>query len=124
MKQAKKKDPIAPFLPIIGLVIIVLAGGFSFLVSAPAHDFLRDQLGSQIPNEPEVQYAIALGIFLLIVLMIGMVYAAFQPKPEMTVSERELDREKKQREKERLERKKRQRRMKEKMRQANKRNNQ
>lgn len=121
MKQAKKKDPIAPFLPIIGLVIIVLAGGFAYLVSGPAHDFLRSQLGSQIPNEPVVQYAIAGMIFLLIVLVVGMVFAAFQPKPEMTVSERQLDKEKKEREKERLERKKRQRLMKEKMRKANKR---
>jgi len=120
MKQAEKKSPLQAFLPIIGLVIVVIAGAFSYFVSEPAHDFLRRQFGSQIPNEPVVQYAVAGMIFLLIVLVVGMIYAIFQPKPEMTVSERELDREKKERERERLERKKRQKRIKERMRKTNK----
>lgn len=120
MKQAEKKNPLQAFLPIIGLVLIVIAGAIAFFASAPAHDFLMDQFPGQIPNQDVVQYAVGGIIFLLIILFVALIYAAFQPKPEMTVTERELDREKKERERERLERKKRQKRMKERMRKANK----
>jgi uncharacterized BrkB/YihY/UPF0761 family membrane protein len=116
--QAKKadqgKNKLKPFLPAIGFIIIGILALLSFVVSAPVHEFLIDRFGSQIPDEPEIQYLVAGGIFLVLLMFVAMLYSITAPKPPKMVTEKELDREKRERERERLEQKKRQRAMREK----------
>lgn len=90
--RRKKKNPLAPFLPLLGLVLAVALAAVAFILSAPVHDLLKENI-ADFPVETEVQYVIAVVLFIVLVLFAGMLYAAFAPKPPKLVSESELKRE-------------------------------
>lgn len=108
VRKKKKKDPITAFLPAIGLLLAVAIGAVSYILSDPAHQFLIDNM-NDVPADKEVGYVVAVVIFIVLMLFIAMIYAAFAPKPTKLVSERQLQKEKDEMERERLQRKKRQR---------------
>lgn len=103
----REKNALAPFLPVIGFLLAGIAAVISFFVSEPIHQFLIRQFRGQIPVEPEVRYIIAVAVFLVLILFVAMIYAAFAPKPTKTTSEKELEREKHELAREKAERKKR-----------------
>jgi len=114
VKGKQTRDPIRPFLPVIGLFMIVALGAIAFVLSTPVHELLMDQI-SDFPEEQEVQYVVGVVIFLLLVLVMSLIYAAFAPKPARTVSEKELKQEKAAIERERLAKKRRRRQMRKQM---------
>lgn len=109
--RKQKKDPITAFLPFLGLILIMAFAAIAWVVKEPAHEFLMDQI-ADFPEEEEVTYAVAVGLFFILMLLVATVYALFAPKPKhKEVTERELKREKHAIELENQERKRRKRRM-------------
>ncbi len=88
-------------MPVMGLLLFGCAAAIGFALSEPATDFVRSNVGN-IPPGPEIQAAVGFGIFLILLLIFGAVYALFAPKPDKIISESELAKEKKARERERL----------------------
>lgn len=114
VRSKKKKNPLTPFLPVLGLVLAVALGAIAFILSKPAHEFLMKQIET-FPQETEVQYVVAGALFIVFLLFAGLIYAIFAPKQEKLVTERELKKEKDYKEKERLAAKKRKRQIQAKM---------
>lgn len=104
--RQKKKSPLSGYLPALGLILAVALAAVSYVLSAPVHDLLIDNI-DDFPIEPEIQYVVAVVLFAALVLFAGLLYAAFAPKPPQTVSESELKKERIEYEKERRARKKR-----------------
>lgn len=90
--RQKKKNPITPFLPALGLILAVALGAISYVLSEPVHTLLIDNI-SNFPTQIEVQYVVAVGLFATLILLVAMIYAAFAPKPPKLVSETELKKE-------------------------------
>jgi len=91
----KKKDPLRPFLPIIGLLIMGIAGVVGWFGSPIVLDLglQYDIIPAQVTSalQPiELQYTVAGMIFLLIVALFATIYAIFASKPEQLVSEASL----------------------------------
>lgn len=104
--------------PIIGLAVLVICIGIGYVLSGPAFAELKLRVPT-MPRDPAIQWVVAGGISLVLLLVVGMFYAMVAPKPEQTVSEAQLDKEKKERLAEELRMKKMKRDMKNKMRQRN-----
>jgi hypothetical protein len=92
VRRPVKKNPLNAYLPILGLILAVALGAIAFVLSEPLHTLLMDNFDT-IPPDKEVQYAIGGITFFVFVLFAGLLYAAFSPKSEKTVSERELQKE-------------------------------
>jgi len=117
--RKKKKDPLRAFLPVIGLILIVCFAAISWVVHEPLRDALVENI-SDLPQEneegfTEVGYVAGGSVFVILLMFTSLLYAAFAPKPEKIVSERELLQEKKAREAEAKARKKRKREMQQQM---------
>lgn len=98
-KYAPKKKPWwQPFLPVLGLVMLIVFGGIAYLLSAPLFEFIDSRVAVRLA--PQVQFLVAGAIFIVFVLLTAMIYSAFQPKMPKGVSEQDLDKEKKERQKE------------------------
>ncbi len=110
----------SPFLPAIGLVLLIVAGAAAWFLSDPAYAFLRENV-QNIPTQAVLRYVIAVGIFLVEILLIAALYAAFQPRPPKLATEKQLDREKQERLREREESDRRKKQMREKLRQQSRR---
>lgn len=106
IKQTKKKNPLAPFFPVFGLLLIAALGAISFVVSQPAYNLLTDNIDSIPANNQQMQLVVGGTIFLILLMLCGLVYAAFAPKPAKRVTEAELKKEKAQKDKETRARKK------------------
>lgn len=104
--------------PVIGLVILVVCIGVGYVLSGPAFSLLKERVPS-LPSSSEMQMLVGGGISVVLLLVFGMLYAMVAPKPEKTVSEAQLDKEKKERLAEQMRAKKLKRDMKNKMRQRN-----
>lgn len=107
-RDDKKKSSLNAFLPAMGFLMIIALGAVSYVLSAPIQEFLIDNVISDFPAEVEGQYAVAGALFLVLLMLTGMIYAAFAPKPQQRVTEKELKKEKEEAEAERRARKKRQ----------------
>jgi type VI protein secretion system component VasK len=116
----RKKNPLKPFYPVIGLLILILGGGFAYLVSPSVTSWLDLRVEGTFP--PQMRLIVAGVIFLLIILVLGMVFSVFQPKTPKGVSEKDLDKEKQERLKEQQAAAKRRKEMQTKMRQRNREN--
>lgn len=82
-------------LPLFGLLIVVALAAIAFVASEPIHQLLLDNVdGDTIPEDVEVQYAIAGGVFLMLLALVSMIYAMFAPKPDKIVPEAALRKEK------------------------------
>lgn len=121
--EPEKKDPLRAFLPIIGLIIIVIAGAVGWF-SAP---FVLEYGGQYIPSEVTaqldeftLQVLVAVAIFFIIVAVFSAIYALFSPKPNKLVTESVLKQERLAKDQERRRTKARKRKMKARMKEANK----
>lgn len=123
----KKKDPLRPFLPVLGLLIIAAAGavawfGSPFLINwlLTQQSFIRIPASVTDADPLVLQGIIAMLIFFIIVAFAAMLYAAVAPRPPKLVQESVLLDERKQMELERQREVARRRKMKAKMKNANK----
>lgn len=123
--QAEKKDPLKPWYPIIGLLLLGIAGAAGFFARVPAYAFLKRTLlqgaTANLPDDTTMQYVVAFGIALAIVGIFSMVFALFAPKPKSRklVSENVLKDQKEEMNRERMRAKRRKQQMDAKMRKAN-----
>jgi uncharacterized membrane protein len=118
-KAAKPRNKWQPFLYALGFIIILVVGAASYFLSEPAFRELRLRV-SGFPSQPEVRFVVAGAIFLIVIMVLSMIYAAFQPRMPRGVSEQDLDREKRERQKEMDAAKRRKKEMQAKMRARNK----
>lgn len=122
----KKKDPLRPFLPVIGLLMIAAAGAVGWFGSPFLIDWLFTQNYVAIPaavadSDPLTLQALAtMMIFFIIVGFGGLLYAIVAPRPPKLVQENVLGQERKQMELERQREVARKRKMKSRMKNANK----
>ncbi|RMG75256.1 MAG: hypothetical protein D6711_07140 [Chloroflexi bacterium] len=105
VRRSKKKSSLQKFLPLIGLLLIISFAAISFILMKPAHEFLYTQFfeAQEIRNgtpledsfsRDEVQYVVGVAIFVILIMVSGLLYAAGAPKEKMKVTERELKQEK------------------------------
>lgn len=110
--KPKKKNPLNPFLPLIGLLLIAAAGGIGFVLSKPLTEVLQTNV---LPNNAQdiadnfetVQAIVGVITAIVILLFVAAIYALFAPKPTKLTTEKELQREKEEKLAEELARKKR-----------------
>lgn len=97
-------------LPVMGFLLAGTSAVIALVAATPATDLLRKSF-PDVPKEDGVTLAVGFGIFLVLMLFFSMFYAILAPKPKKmdSVSERELDKEKKRREREKIEQRKRRR---------------
>jgi hypothetical protein len=113
VQRRTRKDPIRKFLPALGMILIIAFGAIAWVLQEPLRDLAVEQF-PDLPQENEDGYKevgyIASGVVFGVLVMIGgLMYAAFAPKPGLSVSEKELRQEKTRREAEQRARRKRQR---------------
>ena len=113
-RQEKKKNPLTAFLPLLGLMLAAAFGLIAYIVSEPVQDMLVQNI-SGFPREQEAQYVVAAVIFISLVLIGGVIYSIFAPKPPKLVTERELKKERDRREQEEKDKKRRRRKVQEQM---------
>ena len=118
--RKKGRGGLRPFLPAIGFILALAAGAISWVLSEPAVALLRDNIAG-IPDDIAVQVVVGAAIFALLITVFAALYSAFQPKQPKGVSERDLDKEKRERAAEEAAMKRRKKEMRDKMRQRNKR---
>ena len=118
--RGSKPSKRSPFLPVIGLILLIVAGAIAWFLSDPAYGFLRDNVQG-IPAQAVMRYIIAVAIFLVEILLVAAVYALFQPRTPRMVTEQELDREKQERLREREASDRRKKQMREKLREQSRR---
>lgn len=122
----QKKDPLAAFYPIIGLIIFAIAVAVGWFSAPFVLEFGGDYIPAEAltslseldPNAP--LYTVAFLIFLVIIMSFSAIYAVFAPKPKIQVSEASLKRERDSKAEERRRAKLRKRKMRSRMKAANK----
>ncbi|NJL57419.1 hypothetical protein HC928_21480 [bacterium] len=83
---------IKAFLPVMGFLLLIVLGVMAYFLSEPVHELLMDNLDG-VPADQEVRYLVGAVLFVVMTMVVGMVYAAFAPKPSKTVTESQLKRE-------------------------------
>jgi|GEM_PF-2678523 len=78
-------------LPLMGLVAIVFAGAGAFFLSPTVENLLLDNIAG-LPVDGTMQLVAGVGVFLLILMVFGLLYAIVAPKPK-TVHETQLKKE-------------------------------
>ena len=124
--EVEKKDPLRAFYPIIGLVVMVIAGAVGWFGSPFALDFADDFIPADVitslvdvhPLAPEM--LVAFLIFLMIVMLFSAIFAVFAPKKEKMVTDGVLKQERIAKEADRRRTKARKRKMRARMREGNK----
>ncbi len=119
----KPKNRLRPFYPIIGLIVAAIAGAAAYFGAAPLYEIIRVELLENSPGLPQpeqMELLVGVMIFLVIVMVFALIFAAFQPRKTIQVSEQSLLKEKQEKEREIRRSRERQRSMREKMRKANK----
>ncbi|MDQ7025088.1 MAG: hypothetical protein Q9P44_05965 [Anaerolineae bacterium] len=127
--EAKRKDPLKPYYPIIGLILIGIAGAVGYFGRASVYAFVKSNLLTNttgLPEDSVMEYVVAFGIGLVLIGVFSMVFAVFAPKPKnrKETSESTLKREKEEMDAERLRAKRRKAQMHAKMKKANRQKNQ
>jgi hypothetical protein len=122
--EKPKVDPLKPYYPIIGLVLLIIAGAVGFFARQPAYAFIQKTfLAGQggLPDREIMEYVVAFGIGLVIVGIASLVFAMFAPKSKnrKLTSETALKSEKDQMNEERIRAKRRKLQMEMKMKKAN-----
>ena len=122
--EKPKVDPLKPYYPIIGLVLLAIAGAVGFFARQPAYAFIQDtflQGVGGLPDRETMEYVVAFGIALVIVGIASLAFAVFAPKPKnrKLVAENTLKAQKDQMNEERIRAKRRKQQMEAKMRKAN-----
>jgi predicted PurR-regulated permease PerM len=94
VRSKVRKDPLKPFYPLIGFLLIVMLGAIAAVLSVPAYDALVERLDDIPPDDMRVQVGVGAAIFVTLLLLVGLIFAAFAPKQAKGVHERELKKEK------------------------------
>jgi hypothetical protein len=110
--RKKNRDPIRPFLPVLGLLLAVALAAISWVIHEPLRDFLVEQF----PDLPQpgtesfevVGYIAGGVVFVVLLMIVSMLYTIFAPRPEKLTSESQLKRERDDIDAERRAKKKRQ----------------
>lgn len=120
--EAEAKKPLQPYYPVIGLIVMAIAAAIAYFVSTPVFEWIVPNLlnGNTQGQELEIQIAIGVVVWLVIISVFGAMFAVFQPKTSKLVSESALKGEKDEREADRLRAQRRRKQMQQKMRKANK----
>ena len=113
-KGKRKKDPIKAFLPLIGLLLAIAMGFIAWVARVEVHNLLIDNI-KNFPEEKEIQYVLAGVIFLIMMMVFGIIYAIFAPKPDKRAGEAAMKKEKAFRRKEEIAKRERKKRMRKKM---------
>lgn len=127
--EAEKKDPLKPYYPIIGLLLLGIAGVAGYFGRAPVYAFVKSNLlsgATGLPDDTIMEYVVAFGIGLVLIGVFSMVFAVFAPKPKnrKETSESTLKSQKEQMNAERQRAKRRKAQMHAKMKKANRQKNQ
>jgi flagellar biosynthesis/type III secretory pathway M-ring protein FliF/YscJ len=114
ISKASKKNSIARWLPALGFLLVLALGAVSYVISEPVHEAvysamfeeqeLMRGIGRGSPSsfmQPTGQYGVAFVIFIVLLLLVGILYAIFAPKPKIRVHESELKKERIQNEQDR-----------------------
>lgn len=119
-----KTTTIRTFFPVIGLILIIVFAVIAYFIGPILTDAVSGMI--TIPNDQlEIFDWVSRGIvFILLTLIFGLIYAAAAPKPKQMVSERALDKERKDRIQAELEAKKRKNQVRAKMAQERRKNEQ
>ena len=122
-RPPKRRKWLRAFYPIIGLVVMGIAGAIAYVGSLPACDLLasRGIFSGSTVDPQTLQIAVGGGIFLVIILLIAFVFAVIQPKDKTRklVTEKALVKEREQMQAEAKAKKRRQQAMRKKMKQRN-----
>lgn len=93
--QAEKKDPLRAFYPIIGLIVLAIAGAIGYFTAPYVYDYalpyIKDIVGDY--DKQMIIYMFAFMIALVIVAVLGFVFAIFAPKPPKEVGVKALQAE-------------------------------
>ena len=111
----KKKEPLKAFYPVIGLILMAIAGAVGYFSSEWAYELLGQYVSNLPQDDFQMQMIVAFAIFLAITVVFAAIFAIFAPKPPKMLSEKALLAEKQDRERERLRAKKRKAQMRKKM---------
>jgi hypothetical protein len=102
MRIRERRDPMRKFLPAMGMILVVAFGAISWVLHEPLRDLLVEQISSlPRPNQDgfkEVGYVAGGTLFIVLVMLAALFYAAFAPKPDKKVSNQFLKEEKRMRE--------------------------
>jgi hypothetical protein len=121
-----KKDPLRPFLPVLGLLIIAAAGAVAWFSSPFIRQWLFQQRYVALPaavmsaDQFTLEILISVMVFAIIIAFAGLLYAIVAPRPPKLISENVLAAERKQMELDRQRDVQRKRKMKSRMKDANK----
>lgn len=99
LKKAKGTS-IRAFFPIIGLILIIVFGVIAWILAPIVTDIVNNAgLLQGFPPELLERFDLISGglIFMVMMLFTGLLYAVAAPKPTKSVSERDLDKERKAR---------------------------
>ena len=105
-KRQRRGSGIRPFLPVIGLFLIVSFGLISYFVGQPVTEFASGRMGFQYSDE--MVWVFRVVIFFIMLAIAAAILAAAAPKTKVDklATEKQMALEKKQKEHERLARKK------------------
>ena len=121
--ETEKKDPLRAFLPIIGLIIMVVVGAVGWFSSPYVLGFLGPYIPIEMTaqlDEMTLRLLVSAVIFFILIATFSAIYAMFAPKPSKLVTEASLKKERDAKEQERRRTKARSRKMKSRMKAANK----
>ncbi len=120
----KKKDPLKPFYPVIGLVFAAIAAAVGFFAAPFALQLLKDTVlqsaQGQLPADDVMLLVVGAMIFLIVIAIFGMIFAMFAPRPDSRSSDKAVIEQKQEMERDRQRAKLRDKQMRTKMRTANK----
>ena len=120
--EEKKRDPLRPFYPVIGLLVMAITGAIAYFGAPFVLNYVRPYLPMvmQTADPQTLQWIFVGGIFLITMTIFGMIYAIFAPKQFIAATEQSLTKERQEKELERKRTIARKRKMIAKMKDANK----
>jgi uncharacterized BrkB/YihY/UPF0761 family membrane protein len=109
VKTKKKKSPLAPFLPVLGLILAVALVAIAYTLSPTVLELLEENIDNFPKDTEEIKYVVTGALFLVLLLFAGMIYALFSPKPPKLATDAQLRQERTDLERERRMKKRRRR---------------
>lgn len=121
IKKASGRSWSRVLTPLFGLLIVAASGAIAYVLAEPIFNAILDAIPA-VPAADEVLLAVGIMIFIVFLAIFGGLYAVVAPKPNKAtyVTERELDRLKKERAAEEKAKERRRKEMRRRMRDKNK----
>ena len=89
--KKRKSRGIAPYLPILGLILAIALGAISYVLGEPVANIVAQSV--YFPDFEAAAWIMRVIIFVILLLIVGMLYAMAAPKKAKAVTERDLNRE-------------------------------